>query len=229
MPRTVVRNNLHMAEEKKVGRRRWSLWVGGTLIVVGLSLLAYVAWQFWGTNWVSHRKQQEIVEKWETGKAPVLSVPEGDVGAVVRIPEFGDDYAVPVLEGTSKKVLAAGYGHFEGSADPGEVGNYALAGHRVTHGEPLRRMPELEIGDEVIVETRNAIYHYELISGGEDLRVTFRDGWVVDPLPKNPKRGGVQPEQEPGQRLLTLTTCAELFHTDDRLIAFAVLTSTEKK
>lgn len=245
MPRTVVRNNRRMAKEKQAGKpakqpkgkpakkpkgkRRLSVWVGSTLIVVGLSLLAYVAWQFWGTNWVSHRKQDEIVKKWETGDSPVLTVAEGDVGAVIRIPEFGDDYVVPVLEGTSKKVLAAGYGHFEDSADPGEIGNYALAGHRVTHGEPLRRMPDLEVGDEVIVETRHAIYHYTLISGGEDLRVTFRAGWVIDPLPKNPKAGGVQPDQKEGQRLLTLTTCAELFHTDDRLIAFAELTSTETK
>jgi sortase A len=30
-------------------------------------------------------------------------------------------------------------------------------------------------------------------------------------------------------KLLTLTTCAELFHTDDRLVAFAVLESEEKR
>ena len=53
--------------------------------------------------------------------------------------------------------------------------------------------------------------------------VTFNDGWVLDPLPKNPLRGGIQPDQEPGQKLITLTTCASLFHTDDRMIAFGVL------
>jgi sortase A len=33
----------------------------------------------------------------------------------------------------------------------------------------------------------------------------------------------VQPAQRPGQRLITLTTCSELFHTDNRMIAFGHL------
>ena len=156
---------------------------------------------------------------------PVVKVGEVQVSALIRIPEFGDDYVIPVLEGTSDKVLAAGFGHFEGTADPGQVGNYALAAHRVTHGEPLRDMPKLEAGDEIIVETVYATYTYELTTGGEDLRVTFKDGWVVAPLPDNPRPRGVEPAQIEGQKLITLTTCAELFHTDDRLIAFGILTS----
>lgn len=217
------------------GRRRWGRWFGMVLIAVGLGILGYVAWQLWGTNWVSHRKQERIVaevqDQWDVGEVTTLEgveavhVPEGDVTAMIRIPQFGDDYVIPVLEGTSDGVLASGYGHFEDTADPGEVGNYALAAHRVTHGEPLRDMPSLEIGDEVIVETRTATYPYVLVSGGDDLRVTFHDGWVVEPLPDNPDAGGVEPEQKEGQKLITLTTCAELFHTDDRLVAFGVLES----
>jgi sortase A len=37
------------------------------------------------------------------------------------------------------------------------------------------------------------------------------------------------PSQEEGQRLLTLTTCAELFHTDDRMVAFGHLVETEPR
>ncbi len=220
-------------------RRRWTKWFGLAFIVAGLAILGYVGWQLWGTNWLSHKKQERIVadvqEKWEVGEVTELDgieavhVPEGNVTALIRIPEFGDDYVIPVLEGTSDTVLAAGYGHFEDTADPGEVGNYALAAHRITHGEPLRDMPSLEIGDEVIVETRKATYTYVLISGGDDLRVTFNDGWVVNPIPDNPDPGGVEPPQEEGQRLITLTTCAELFHTDDRLVAFGVLEEKVKR
>ena len=39
----------------------------------------------------------------------------------------------------------------------------------------------------------------------------------------------MQPAQRPGQRLITLTTCSELFHTDDRMIAFGHLVSTVRK
>lgn len=213
-------------------RRRWTWWLGLLLIAGGLGLLGYVAWQFWGTNWISHRTHERIVtqveKEWQddgqTGTSSTsVEVPEGSVSALVRIPRFGDDYVVPVLDGTSDDVLAAGYGHFADSAAAGQVGNYALAAHRVTHGEPLRQMPELQPGDEVIVETRDATYTYELTTGGDDLTVPFTAGWVVDPLPDNPEPGGVEPAQEEGQRLITLTTCSELFHTDNRLIAFGVL------
>ena len=37
------------------------------------------------------------------------------------------------------------------------------------------------------------------------------------------------PEQRKGQRLITLTTCSELFHTDDRMISFGHLVKTEPK
>jgi sortase A len=142
--------------------------------------------------------------------------------ALIRIPKFGKKYVMPVQQGVSDRVLAEGYGHFKGSAEAGGVGNYALAAHRVTHGEPLRRMPELRRGDEVIVETKDRTYTYVLDTNPNDLIVTFADVWVLDKLPTNP-RGGVEPAQKPGQRLITLTTCAELFHTDNRMIAFGHL------
>ncbi len=200
------------------------------LVVGGLGVLAYVAWQFWATSWLSGRTQERIVtdvrRDWErggTGRSEAVRVPEGEVSALVRIPRFGADYVIPVLEGTSDEVLGAGFGHFTDAARPGRVGNYALAAHRVTHGEPLRDMPELQVGDEVVVETRTATYTYELTSGGADLVVPFTEVWVVDALPDNPEEGGVEPAQRPGQRLITLTTCAEIFHTEDRMVAFGVL------
>jgi sortase A len=211
------------------------------MLAAALSVIGFLGWQLFGTNWISARKHDRIVEQvrdeWEVASSTSLSrsepavvdVAEGEVSALIRIPEFGDDYEIPVLEGVGDKVLAAGFGHFMDSDDPGEVGNYAVAAHRVTHGEPLRDMPELEAGDEVIVETDYATYTYVLTTGGDDLRVTFKDYWVVDQLPTNPDAGGVQPSQLPGQRLITLTTCAELFHTDDRLVAFGVLEDTKLK
>ena len=135
-------------------KRRWTMWFGLSFVAVGMSVLGYVGWQLWGTNWISHQKQERIVanveDEWkEVGASttltsngtPVVEVPEGEVSALIRIPAFGKNYVVPVLEGTSDEVLAAGFGHFTDTADPGQVGNYALAAHRVTHGEPLRDMP----------------------------------------------------------------------------------------
>ena len=95
--------------------------------------------------------------------------------------------------GSSDDVLARGFGHFPKRAHPGEVGNYALAGHRVTHGEPLRRMPELRPGDSVIVETADATYTYRLDTNPNHLIVPFTGTWVLDPLPKNPERAAYSP------------------------------------
>ena len=53
--------------------------------------------------------------------------------------------------------------------------------------------------------------------------VPFTAGWVVDRAAEEPRPGGVEPAQQPGQRLITLTTCSELFHTDNRMIAFGHL------
>ena len=216
-------------------RRRVAVWVGVLMMLAGVGLLGYVAWQFWGTNWVSQREHHKVADalqtQWREGgtRLQPKQVPEGEASAIIRIPKFGKEYAVPVLEGTSDDVLSRGYGHFRDTADPGEVGNYALAAHRVTHGEPLRRMPELRPGDEVIVETVGARHTYELDTDPNDLVIPFTGVWVLDPLPKNPQRGGAQPEQKPGQRLITLTTCSEIFHTDDRMIAFGHLVRTEPK
>lgn len=222
-------------------RRDLTFWLGLGLVAVGLALLGYVGWQFFGTNIVSERRQQETVreleQRWREAEpvriegrdrgSGTAEVPMGEASALIRVPRFGDDYVMPVLEGIGDDALARGFGHFVDSADPGEKGNYALAAHRVTHGEPLRDMPELRPGDEVIVETRTAVHTYVLDTDPEDLVVTFDDVWVIAPDPQNPHPSGVEPADHP--RLITLTTCAELFHTDDRMIAFGHLVSTEEK
>lgn len=223
----------------KRGRRDLTFWLGLGLVAVGLGLLGYVGWQYFGTNIVSERRQQEVIRDLERewretdpvtmeGKDPEPTrVRLGEASALIRIPRFGADYVMPVLEGVGDDALARGFGHFAESADPGEKGNYALAGHRVTHGEPLRDMPELRPGDQVIVETRQQIFTYELVTDPEDLVVTFQDVWVIAPDPENPDPAGVQPPDH--RRLITLTTCAELFHTDDRMIAFGHLVSSQEK
>ena len=209
-------------------RRRLGFWFGLGLVLAGLGLLGYVGWQFFGTNWTSSRKQQQAVQalrqNWQQGKliAP-REVPSGQASALIRIPKFGKKYVVPVFEGTSTDILAKGYGHFPRTSDPGQVGNYALAAHRVTHGEPLRRMPELRPGDTVIVETARATYTYVLDTDPNKLVVPFTGVWVLDRHPHNPDPNGVEPPAGTGQRLITLTTCSELFHTDNRMIAFGHL------
>jgi len=212
-----------------VRRQRWVRRVGIGCVLVGLVLLGYVGWQLWVTNILSERQQQETVERlekeWQGNPDP--STEPFDAFALVRIPRFGSSYEMPVLAGVDDDSLSRGFGHFPGSADPGEEGNFALAAHRITHGEPLRDMPELQPGDEVIVETRDSIHTYEIDTDPADLVVDFEEVWVIAERPVNPDPNGVQPADAP--RLITLTTCAELFHTDDRAIVFGHLVRSTPK
>lgn len=208
--------------------------IGVLLVLAGLSGLGYVGWQFWGTDWQSARIQATVLDQttlaWEKGEEP--RVEWGTVDGIVRIPSFGDDYAIPLLEFAGADpydALHAGFGHMPESADVGAEGNFTIIAHRTTRNEPLRHMPELDPGDEIIIETRTRIYTYRLTTGGDDLRLPFTAGWVLDELPDNPKAGGPEPLQKPGQHLLTMVTCAELFHSDDRLVAFGELLRVDQK
>ena len=211
-------------------RRRIQTWAGVGLVLAGLSLIGWYCWQTFGTTWQSHQKHEQVVAELETGwgeGSVTVDTEFGPASAIIRIPRFGADYAVPMLEGTSDEVLAAGFGHIEGTDGPGEPGNFVVAGHRITHGEPLRDMPDLEVGDEILVETADRVSTYVLTTGGDDLEVPFTASWVLDTIPVNPDPDGVAATGGPS--LMTLTTCSELFHTDDRLVAFASLVETVEK
>jgi sortase A len=215
--------------QKKTKTTRWLTLSGYGMILAGVAVLAWVAWQFWGTNWVSERRQEQVADElhdgWADGEDSVTT-DFGRATAILHVARWGKDYAVPVLEGSSDEVLAAGIGHMDDTADPGEIGNYVIAGHRVTHGEPFADFPELEAGDRVVVETRTATYTYELDFDGTDLEVPFTEDWVIQPFPQNPD-GGVEPPDDVGQQLITLVTCAEIFHTEQRSVVFGHLVETD--
>jgi sortase A len=206
-------------------------WIGVLLILCGLSSLGYIGWQFWGTDWQSARIQKHVLsdteQAWSHGTDP--KVKWGNVEGIVRIPAFGKHYAIPLLEFTGYDALHAGFGHMPKSAKLGAVGNSVIIAHRTTRNEPLRHMPDLEVGDKVVIETRTQVFTYRLVTAGDALRVRFTAGWVMDKIPHNPVAGGVEPPQKDGQRLLTMITCAELFHSDDRLAAFGELDSVKQK
>ncbi|MYX93550.1 class E sortase [Streptomyces sp. SID486] len=141
--------------------------------------------------------------------------------AVLTIPRLG--LRVPVAEGVSKAdVLDKGYvGHYRGTQQPGQAGNFALAGHRNTHGEPFRYLPRLRRGDAVEVETRSATYTYDVDRVLP--RTSAADSGVVRPVPRSLVRPGYGYD-EPGY-YLTLTTCTPEFTSRYRLVVWARLAS----
>ncbi|MFE1440020.1 class E sortase [Streptomyces sp. NPDC058739] len=141
--------------------------------------------------------------------------------AILTIPRL--DLRVPVAEGIRKAdVLDLGYaGHYPGTQQPGQAGNFALAGHRNTHGEPFRHLDRLRRGDRVLVETATAVYAYTV--DRTLARTSPRDSGVLRPVPASlvhPGRG----YREPGY-YLTLTTCTPAYSSAYRLVVWGKLTS----
>ncbi len=76
----------------------------------------------------------------------------------ITIPALGVD--APVVSGDDWESLKKGAGHHIGSANPGERGNCVISGHNDIFGEVFRDLPELTVGDDVIVHTLSASYRY---------------------------------------------------------------------
>lgn len=206
--------------------------LGIGLLVAGLACLGWVGFQYIGTNVVSEQafetETEQLRTRWQEqertdpkGKTQASVVP-GDAIALLRIPAFGDDYEIPILNGTDPPVLSKGVGHYSSTAAPGQIGNFAIAGHRVTHGQPFAKLLQLKAGDEVIVETREAVYTYLLDDSPRERTVDDSETWVLDPVPG-------QPDAKPAEALITLTTCQDLFRSPDRSIGFGHLQDTRRK
>ena len=76
----------------------------------------------------------------------------------ITIPAIGVD--APVVEGDDWETLKSGAGHRVGSANPGERGNCVISAHNDIYGEIFRRLPDLTVGDEIVVQTPSTSYTY---------------------------------------------------------------------
>ena len=215
------------ALREKRGRRGRGLTVAGvTLLALGLGALGWSSYDlFWNPlvdPQVAAAEASDLRDEWQ---APAPAEPArplpGDAVALMRIPKFGAEFEQPVLAGTDQPTLKKGLGWYDGTAAPGAVGNFAVAGHRRTSG-PFAPIMDHAVGDEVVGETRDAIFTNALTNNPAELTVKDTDTWVIQPVPG-------KPEVRPTEALLTLTTCEDLFRSADRTIAFATLVDTRAK
>jgi sortase A len=198
-------------------------------LVVGVGLLGWVGWQYFGTGVSSNaqmgKAEDSLRNQWKAPAAvakPSTGLPStGQAFVLLRIPRFGADWEKPVVEGVDADDLARGVGHYPQTQLPGQPGNFAIAGHRVTHGSPFRKLLDLRKGDQVLVETQDAVYTYELDGSPRDLTVKPTDTWVLDPVPGK--------RDTPTASIITLTTCQDLFHSPDRSVAFGHLVKVHQK
>ncbi|MGA4850044.1 class E sortase [Streptomyces sp. G5(2025)] len=194
--------------------------LGELFITVGVLMLLFVTYQLW---WTNIRAQQQadgaahdLQESWAKGKGKPDAFEPGQGFALLHIPRL--DVVVPVAEGIDKqKVLDRGMvGHYNEGATKtampeARTGNFAVAGHRNTHGEPFRYINRLEPGDPIVVETQDKYYVYKMASILPQTNPGNTS--VIGPVP--PGSGFTKPG-----RYITLTTCTPEFTSKYRMIVW---------
>lgn len=127
-----------------------------------------------------------------------------EISGIIEIPNI--KVSAAILEGTDDKALKYSVGHYPETAQPGEVGNCVLLGHRnYLYGHFFRRLDELEKGDKIIIKKDENIYTY-IVS--ESFVVSPEDVWVLD---------------QTSDSIITMITCTPIGTYTDRLIVKGVL------
>ena len=208
---------------------------GELCLTLGVVILLFVGYLIWGTgiqaSHAQHAFASELNRQWRqpmdhpNQPNPRHPLPDpihlalGRPFAFIEIPRFGRHWRFAIVEGTGLPQLALGPGHVQGTALPGRVGNFAVAAHRVTAGNPFYHLPALMVGDLVIVYTRVNRYDYR-VTGTEEVLPT--DMSVLDPAPSHP-------HARPRQRMITLITCDPAWTGTHRIIVFGRLASARPR
>ncbi|MEZ0064125.1 sortase A [Streptacidiphilus sp. MAP12-20] len=201
---------------------------GELLITLGVVMILFVAYQLWWTNVrandYANSQASTLEQQWGGGggtpthPAYPASVPVGSKFAIIYIPKL--DVKTPIAEGVDKEsVLDNGMvGHYSGGQETAfpwaSTGNFALAGHRNTHGEPFRYIPRLVPGDKIVVETAYDWYTYQVTSSLP--QTSPSNVSVIAPVP--PQSGFTKPG-----RYITLTTCTPEFTSTYRMAVWGTL------
>jgi len=214
--------------------RGWRWWVRGTgelLVTAGVIILLFIGYELWWTGLTTKHDQKQAItalqREWARPVRQQAKIPPYGSGlAILFIPRLGRHYKYAIIQGTSTDDLIKGPGHYAGTALPGQVGNFAVAGHRTTYLHPFYDINELRPGDAVVVETQQSWFTYRV----EDIPhtkakyqevVSPTDVSVAYPVPDQPDAA-----LAPTQRVFTLTSCNPRYSAAQRIVVHGVLIST---
>ena len=212
------------------------------MLTIGVVLLLFAFYEAYWTNVESGQLQEEasadLEEQWRNPRQKME--PElGEAFAQLYIPTFGSDYHFAIIEGTNEDDLLRGPGRYVDSQMPGEMGNFAVAGHRVGKGAPFNDLGKLETCDDIVVETQTERITYRVLPiDGEQADcfngippeyshvvgrhiTTPGDVSVTNPVPES--------DAAPNRVILTLTTCHPQFSNAERMIVHAMEVEKEEK
>jgi sortase A len=210
--------------------RKTARTTGELMITFGLILLLFAAYEVWGKAAIVADHQQDLNaqldQQWATddptvglptipgngspsAAPPALPPPSGSGIGRLYLPRLDKHWVV--VEGVAPADIKYAPGHYPGTAMPGQVGNFSVAGHRIS--AIFWDLDQMRPGDAVVVETQSTWYVYRVT---ESLVVLPTSVEVVAPVPGQPGKQATQP-------MLTLTTCNPKFNNYQRLVIHAQL------
>lgn len=206
--------------------------MGEILLTAGVIIGLFLVWQLWlndifvaversdessetARDWVDPGPEIPAAVYPSGDEPPVLEAPgNGQVFGILMVPRFGPDYQVRIAEGTGTQDVLnrIGIGHYKSTQMPGEVGNFAIAGHRTTYGAPFGAAGDLVAGDNIYIEVEAGWYSYAVTANEIVVPTAVQ---VLEPVPN---RKGLVPDQ----RVITLTTCHPKYSARQRLIVYGI-------
>jgi len=182
-------------------------FVPGVLILLGALLIGYVVSQY-GEMYF---EQKRMAEQWEqeqqkrAEEGPTEQAHSLKDDGMIRLVIPKIDLTSFIVEGTTHRSLLLGPGHLTNTAEPGELGNAVISGHRDTF---FRHLHELEKGDEFYVER-----------GGKRFVYAVTGKKIVEPNDLSVTRSSSDSQ-------LTLITCYPTYYigpAPKRLVVFSKL------
>jgi sortase A len=190
------------------------------LAVAGTLVLAWVAATLvWGepfTAVAAARAQSELrAELAATDRGnPSLSlerravsfrkhIHQGDAFGRLVVPRLG--LRSVVVQGTSRRDLTRGPGHYRITSLPGLGGTVAIAGHRTTYLRPFRHIDRLRAGDRITLEMPYGTFTYVVYGH----RIVDDRDWSII-------------RRRPWEKLV-LSACHPLYSASHRYVVFARL------
>jgi sortase A len=220
------------------GWRTAARGLGQLLITAGVVILLFVAYELWFTGYYTQQQQHQLTnqieQQWQQSGPDVSTLAPDKVRlgsgiAVLYIPRFGQHYHFVVVEGTGFNDLQKGPGHYPGTALPGQVGNFAVAGHRTTYLHPFNKIATLRNHDVIVLETKTRWLTYT-IENVPGTNIPWReivaptDVQVAYPVPDQ-----TDSTKAPTLKLLTFTSCHPEYSARERYVIHAMLTESLPK
>ncbi len=199
---------------------------GELLITLGLIVLLFAAYEVYGKSFQVNAEQNRLGnaldEQWDApagapaGAKPVVDKPIPGKGvARLYIPRLNKEWVV--VEGVQPNDIKLAPGHYPESQLPGQLGNFAVAGHRMP--SVFWDVDKLENGNAMVLETRTGWFIYQVT------KVHIIRPSQVEVKAANPDNPGAAPTR----KLLTITTCNPKWDNYQRLVVQAELTREQLK